>query len=111
MRGLLVPVPQETVEALHVVARTQVMAVALQDRLLVEHAEVGRDPDLADLGDGALCLAVRQAIVRLAQPAAQELAKTLAAKSREALASSKRDINAVFFGTLRAMRAGALESK
>jgi enoyl-CoA hydratase/carnithine racemase len=31
-------------------------------------------------------------------PAAQELAKTLAAKSREALASSKRDINAVFFG-------------
>jgi enoyl-CoA hydratase/carnithine racemase len=31
-------------------------------------------------------------------PAAQNLAKTLAAKSREALASSKRDINAVFFG-------------
>ncbi len=31
-------------------------------------------------------------------PAAQELAKTMAAKSREALASSKRDINAVFFG-------------
>ena len=31
-------------------------------------------------------------------PAAHELAKTMAAKSREALASSKRDINAVFFG-------------
>jgi enoyl-CoA hydratase/carnithine racemase len=31
-------------------------------------------------------------------PAARELAKSLAAKSREALASSKRDINAVFFG-------------
>jgi len=31
-------------------------------------------------------------------PAAQELAKTMAAKSREALASSKRDINEVFFG-------------
>jgi enoyl-CoA hydratase/carnithine racemase len=31
-------------------------------------------------------------------PAARELAKALAAKSREALASSKRDINAVFFG-------------
>ena len=31
-------------------------------------------------------------------PAARELAKTLAAKSRDALAASKRDINAVFFG-------------
>ena len=31
-------------------------------------------------------------------PAARELAKALAAKSRDALASSKRDINAVFFG-------------
>ncbi len=31
-------------------------------------------------------------------PAARELAKTMAAKSREALAASKRDINAVFFG-------------
>src|SRR5271156_2447353 len=31
-------------------------------------------------------------------PAAQELAKTIAAKSRDALAASKRDINAVFFG-------------
>ena len=31
-------------------------------------------------------------------PAARELAKTIAAKSRDALASSKRDINAVFFG-------------
>ena len=31
-------------------------------------------------------------------PAARELAKTMAAKSRDALASSKRDINAVFFG-------------
>ena len=30
--------------------------------------------------------------------AARDLAKTLAGKSREALASSKRDINAVFFG-------------
>src|SRR5580693_8985342 len=32
-------------------------------------------------------------------PAARELAKALAAKSRDALASSKRDINAVFFGS------------
>ena len=31
-------------------------------------------------------------------PAARELAKTMAAKSRDALAASKRDINAVFFG-------------
>lgn len=31
-------------------------------------------------------------------PAARELAKTMAAKSREALASSKRDINEAFFG-------------
>ena len=31
-------------------------------------------------------------------PAAQALAKTMAAKSRDALAASKRDINAVFFG-------------
>ena len=31
-------------------------------------------------------------------PAALEFAKTMAAKSRDALASSKRDINAVFFG-------------
>jgi len=31
-------------------------------------------------------------------PTARELAKALAAKSRDALASSKRDINAVFFG-------------
>jgi enoyl-CoA hydratase/carnithine racemase len=31
-------------------------------------------------------------------PAARDLAKALAAKSREALAASKRDINAVFFG-------------
>jgi len=31
-------------------------------------------------------------------PAAHELARTLAAKSPEALANSKRDINAVFFG-------------
>ncbi len=31
-------------------------------------------------------------------PAALELAKTMAAKSRDALAASKRDINAVFFG-------------
>jgi enoyl-CoA hydratase/carnithine racemase len=31
-------------------------------------------------------------------PAARELAKTLSAKSRDALAASKRDINAVFFG-------------
>jgi len=31
-------------------------------------------------------------------PAALELAKTMAAKSRDALASSKRDINSVFFG-------------
>ena len=31
-------------------------------------------------------------------PAARALAKTMAAKSREALAASKRDINAVFFG-------------
>jgi enoyl-CoA hydratase len=31
-------------------------------------------------------------------PAAQELARTMAAKPAEAIASSKRDINAVFFG-------------
>jgi enoyl-CoA hydratase/carnithine racemase len=31
-------------------------------------------------------------------PAAHELAKALSAKSRDALAASKRDINAVFFG-------------
>lgn len=31
-------------------------------------------------------------------PAARALAKTMAAKSRDALAASKRDINAVFFG-------------
>ncbi|MGB8684605.1 MAG: enoyl-CoA hydratase/isomerase family protein [Candidatus Binatus sp.] len=31
-------------------------------------------------------------------PSARELAKTIAAKSRDALAASKRDINAVFFG-------------
>ena len=31
-------------------------------------------------------------------PAARDLAKALAAKSRDALAASKRDINAVFFG-------------
>jgi enoyl-CoA hydratase len=31
-------------------------------------------------------------------PAARELAKALASKSRDALASSKRDINATFFG-------------
>jgi enoyl-CoA hydratase/carnithine racemase len=31
-------------------------------------------------------------------PTARGLAKTLAVKSRDALASSKRDINAVFFG-------------
>jgi enoyl-CoA hydratase len=31
-------------------------------------------------------------------PAAREMAKALASKSREALASSKRDINATFFG-------------
>jgi enoyl-CoA hydratase/carnithine racemase len=31
-------------------------------------------------------------------PAGQELARAMTAKSREALASSKRDINAVFFG-------------
>jgi enoyl-CoA hydratase/carnithine racemase len=31
-------------------------------------------------------------------PTARDLAKALAAKSRDALAASKRDINAVFFG-------------
>ena len=31
-------------------------------------------------------------------PAAQELARALAAKPAEAIANSKRDINAVFFG-------------
>ena len=31
-------------------------------------------------------------------PAARELAQTMAAKSRDALTASKRDINAVFFG-------------
>ena len=34
-------------------------------------------------------------------PAARALAKTIAAKSRDALAASKRDINAVFFGQRR----------
>jgi hypothetical protein len=31
-------------------------------------------------------------------PAARELAQTIATKTRDALAASKRDINAVFFG-------------
>ena len=31
-------------------------------------------------------------------PAAQELARTMAAKQTEAIANSKRDINGVFFG-------------
>jgi enoyl-CoA hydratase/carnithine racemase len=31
-------------------------------------------------------------------PAAQELARTMASKPAEAIANSKRDINAVFFG-------------
>lgn len=47
------------------------------------------------LAMGALNRVVQQEEL---MPAAHELAKTMAGKSREALASSKRDINEVFFG-------------
>lgn len=50
--------------------------------------------------DELLAMGLLNAVVKPDElmPAAHVLAKTLAAKSREALASSKRDINAVFFG-------------
>src|SRR5215470_17492911 len=67
VRCLLLAVPDQTVEALRIVDRAEVVTVALQDRLLVEHAEVGRHPDLADLCDRPLSLATRQQVVGLAQ--------------------------------------------
>lgn len=89
--GVVVTLPDQTVEPLHLVLAADVAAVLLQHALFVEGTELAGDPDLSDLLGGACGVAVGETRVRLPQAAERRRRREALEPERQLLVADGGD--------------------